>query len=157
MFAVEGGPILVQHPVHARTFTHACIHMRACKYTNRLAHNILLHSKHTFAYLSNVRGNDIFVYVSFPRTLRKQPKVRFSEKRAPFSFFFQKRSPMSPSSFFAIRWKKPHRNRSTISRVIKGQTNKHTYITLLLRCIDEENLQIRFRPKVLNARREVVF
>ena len=53
-----------------------------------------------------------------------QQKVRFSRKMPPFLFLIKKNSPISLSLFYAIQWKKPHRNRSTISRVIKGQTYK---------------------------------
>ena len=61
----------------------------------------------------------------------------FFAKNAPFFRFFQIfLSPMLLSLFFAIEWKKPHQNRSIISRVLKGHTDRHTYITVLLRCID---------------------
>ena len=66
--------------IHARTFTHAYIHMRTRKYANRLIIFSVLHRKHTFAYLSNTRGKDFLVYVSFLRTLEKQPEVSFQQK-----------------------------------------------------------------------------
>ena len=73
----------------------------------------------------------------FHADVRETPENTFFAKNDPFFAFFSFCfSPMSLSLEFAIQWKKPHRNRSTISRAIKGHTHIHTYISALLRCID---------------------
>ena len=84
----------------------------------------------TFGDFSNVRGRDILDCISFPRTLVKQQKVSFSQKDPPFHSFSQKKNPMSLSLFFFFcnPMKKLHQNWLTISRVIKGGTQKKKFI-----------------------------